>query len=208
MPVTIQNPKIPLHRPKGKPRSFDRAAALERALEVFWKKGFAPASIAELCAAMGINPPSLYAAFGNKAQLFMEAADYYERVYWDTTWDALEQKADVRQSIATFFAEAASILTRPDAPCGCVVVLGAINVPAEHDDVAEALRDMREQGRDLFVRRLQRGVADGQLAADSDPEALATALNTLLQGMSIEASGGAALTRLNQVAACAVNLLR
>ena len=87
------------HRAKGRPRSFDRAAALEKALRVFWTKGFAPATVAELCAAMGINPPSLYAAFGNKAQLFMEAVGHYERVFWDATWDKMGDVPDVRAAI-------------------------------------------------------------------------------------------------------------
>ena len=71
---------VPPHRSKGRPRTFDRAAALNRALNVFWRRGYEPASISELCAAMEINPPSLYAAFGNKAQLFMEAVQHYEDV--------------------------------------------------------------------------------------------------------------------------------
>lgn len=74
---TATDHAIQPHRAKGRPRTFDRAAALENALGVFWAKGFAPATIAELCQARGINPPSLYAAFGNKAQLFVEAVEHY-----------------------------------------------------------------------------------------------------------------------------------
>lgn len=189
------------HRAKGRPRSFDRAKALEAALGVFWKKGFAPATIAELCAAMGINPPSLYAAFGNKAQLFMEAVDHYERLYWDDTWDRIDAEPDVHAAIGDFFTSAARILTTPDAPCGCVVVMGAINVPAEFQSVADALRQLREEGRRLFLERLERGLSDGQLPPGTDVDTLATTLNTLLQGMSIEASDGASRARLDQVAA-------
>ncbi|MCZ4107042.1 TetR/AcrR family transcriptional regulator [Brevundimonas diminuta] len=195
------------HRAKGRPRTFDRAAALEKALGVFWAKGFAPATIAELCAAMGINPPSLYAAFGNKAQLFLEAVDHYERVFWDATWDAMDREPDVHAAIGDFFAAAAGILTTPDAPCGCVVVLGAINVPAESQGVAEALRKLREEGRGLFLERLTRGLTDGQLPRGTDIEGIATTLNTLLQGMSIEASDGAPRSRLDQVAVGARALL-
>ena len=204
-PVT-EKPIAP-HRAKGRPRTFDRAAALEKALGVFWSKGFAPATIAELCAAMGINPPSLYAAFGNKAQLFMEAVDHYERVFWDATWDRMGSEPDVRIAIGDFFESAASILTTPDAPCGCVVVLGAINVPTEFRAVADALRDLREEGRRLFLDRLAQGRANGQLPANTDVEGIATTLNTLLQGMSIEASDGASRARLDQIAVGAKTLL-
>lgn len=199
----IDGPIAP-SRAKGRPRNFDRAQALERALEIFWKKGFAPASIAELCAAMSINPPSLYAAFGNKAQLFMEAVEHYERVFWDETWDAMDREPDVRLAITKFFKDAAVILTKPDAPCGCVVVLGAINVPAEFQYVADALKALREEGRRLFLERLRRGVAEGQLPAETSVEAMANTLHTLLQGMSIEASDGASHAQLDQVAECAI----
>ncbi|HBH67483.1 MAG TPA: TetR/AcrR family transcriptional regulator, partial [Erwinia persicina] len=100
-------------KPRGRPRSFDRDKALIRALDIFWRKGFEPASVAELCAAMEINPPSLYAAFGNKARLFLEAVNYYERVYWQATWERLEDAADVTVSIDRFFSEAADILLSP-----------------------------------------------------------------------------------------------
>lgn len=195
------------HRPKGRPRSFDREAALEKALGVFWVRGFAPTTIAELCAAMGINPPSLYAAFGNKAQLFMEAVSHYERVYWDATWDRMRDDPDVHAAIGDFFKAAVNILTTPDAPCGCVVALAAINVPAEAKDISDALRSLREEGRGLFVERLRQGVTDGQLPPDTNADAIGTTLNTLLQGMSIEASDGASPARLDQVAAVARTLL-
>lgn len=207
MPASDPAPKISPHRAKGRPRSFDREAALEQALKVFWEKGFAPASIAELCTAMGINPPSLYAAFGNKAQLFLEAVGHYERVFWDETWDAMDGEPDVHRAITTFFAEATAILTKPEAPCGCIVVLGAINVPAEARDVADALKALRDEGRRLFLKRLRRGVVDGQLSADINVKAIANTLNTLLQGMSIEASDGASRAQLDQVAECATALL-
>ena len=202
----LTNPIEP-HRAKGRPRTFDRNVALQKALGVFWTKGFAPATIAELCAAMGINPPSLYAAFGNKAQLFMEAVEHYERLFWDATWDRMSEEPDVHAAIGDFFAAASDILTTPDAPCGCVVVLGAINVPAEFKNIADALRLLREEGRRLFQERLAQGVSDGQLPAGSDVDGIATTLNTLLQGMSIEAADGASRARLDQVAAGARSLL-
>ena len=117
------------------------------------------------------------------------------------------EEPDVHAAIGDFFAAAAGILTTPDAPCGCVVVLGAINVSAEARGIADALRKLREEGRRLFLERLTRGMADGQLPAGTDVDGIATTLNTLLQGMSIEASDGASRARLDQVAAGARSLL-
>jgi len=190
----------------GRPRKFDRAAALERALEVFWRKGFASASVAELCAAMGINPPSLYGAFGNKARLFLEAVDHYEKTYWDGAWETMNRDPDVTRAIVTFFSSAAAILATPQAPCGCMVALGVINVPPEETEVADALKALREEGRTLFAKRLQQGVSDGQLAADFDVETVGMTLNTLLQGMSLKAADGVSHASLLGVAA-SVNVL-
>jgi len=195
-------------KPKGRPRSFDRDKALLRALDLFWRKGFEPASVAELCAVMEINPPSLYSAFGNKARLFLEAVSYYEQVYWQATWARLEDAPDIVQAIDSFFSEAADILLSPSAPCGCMVVLAAINVSAESADVVRAVSQLRQEGKDLFGRRLARAVQDKQLPAQTNTAALATVLNTLLEGMSIEAKDGATPEGLKLIGQHAVRLLQ
>lgn len=195
-------------KPKGRPRSFDRDKALLRALDLFWRKGFEPASVAELCAVMEINPPSLYSAFGNKARLFLEAVSYYERVYWQATWARLEDAPDIVQAIDSFFSEAADILLSPSAPCGCMVVLAAINVSAESSDVVSAVSQLRQEGKDLFGKRLARAVQDKQLPAQTNTAALATVLNTLLEGMSIEAKDGATPESLKLIGQHAVRLLQ
>lgn len=195
-------------KPKGRPRSFDRDKALLRALDLFWRKGFEPASVAELCAVMEINPPSLYSAFGNKAMLFLEAVSYYERVYWQATWARLEDAPDIVQAIDSFFSEAADILLSPSAPCGCMVVLAAINVSAESSDVVSAVSQLRQEGKDLFGKRLARAVQDRQLPAQTNTAVLATVLNTLLEGMSIEAKDGATPESLKLIGQHAVRLLQ
>ena len=199
-------PSLP-EKPKGRPRSFDRDKALLKALDLFWRKGFEPASVAELCAAMDINPPSLYSAFGNKAKLFLEAVNYYETKYWKTTWLRLEERGDIGEAIDSFFSEAADILLSPSAPCGCMVVLAAINVSAESTDVVRAVSVQRQEGKDLFEKRLSRAVQEKQLPADTNTVALATVLNTLLEGMSIEAKDGATLGSLKLIAEHATRLL-
>ncbi|MCX2946136.1 TetR/AcrR family transcriptional regulator [Rahnella perminowiae] len=205
----MKNRDLPeaVEKPKGRPRSFDRDKALLKALDLFWRKGFEPASVAELCAAMEINPPSLYAAFGNKAKLFLEAVNYYERVYWKATWERLEQTPDITQAIDRFFSEAAEILLSPSAPCGCMVVLAAINVSADSTDVIRAVSVLRQEGKDLFEKRLGRAVRENQLPAGTNTAALATVLNTLLEGMSIEAKDGATPESLKLTGQHAIRLL-
>lgn len=205
----MKNRDLPetVEKPKGRPRSFDRDKALLKALDLFWRKGFEPASVAELCAAMEINPPSLYAAFGNKAKLFLEAVNYYERVYWKATWERLEQTPDITQAIDRFFSEAAEILLSPSAPCGCMVVLAAINVSPDSTDVIRAVSVLRQEGKDLFEKRLGRAVRENQLPAGTNTAALATVLNTLLEGMSIEAKDGATPESLKLIGQHAIRLL-
>jgi AcrR family transcriptional regulator len=174
---------------------------------VFWRRGYEPASIAELCAAMEINPPSLYAAFGNKAQLFMQAVQHYEDVYWDAAWSRMMEVADIHEAIAGFFKNAGRILTSQDAPCGCLVILAATNVSAEAQDVNDALRALRKEGRDWFLARLRRAVDDRQLPPKTDVEALASALNTMLEGMSLQARDGASRNELDRVAGIAMAML-
>ncbi|MDI6028780.1 TetR/AcrR family transcriptional regulator [Corticibacterium sp. UT-5YL-CI-8] len=200
-------PIIPPHKSKGRPRTFDRDAALISALGVFWRRGYEPASISELCAAMEINPPSLYAAFGNKAQLFMEAVNHYETTYWDATWERMAEVPDVHEALRGFFHEAAQILTSQDAPCGCLVILAATNVSAEAEEVNASLKAFRDEGREWLTRRVRRGISEGQIAGDTDPAGLGLTLNTLLEGMSLAARDGATREELETIAASVQRLL-
>ena len=194
-------------RGKGRPRNFDREKALTQALDVFWRRGYEPASIAELCHAMEINPPSLYSAFGNKASLFLEAVDFYERTYWETPAKNLEADPDVYRAIDTFFREAARILLSPDSPCGCMVVLAAINVSEDAVEVINSIKELRLATKAMFASRIRRGIDDGQLAADTDVAALAGALNTMLEGLSIQARDGMSRDDLERIAGHTVRLL-
>lgn len=197
----------PPTRNKGRPRGFDRDQALTQALDVFWRRGYELASVAELCTAMGINPPSLYAAFGNKAKLFLEAVDFYEHQYWHSTWQALEAERDVHSAIANFFDASARILLSPQAPCGCLVATAAVSVSEDSIEVRGAIEALRQEGKELFVKRLKRAISDGQLPARTEVKSLAGALNTMLEGMSIQARDGLTVTQMRRLAAHAVRLL-
>lgn len=195
-------------RAKGRPRCFEREHALVQALQVFWKRGYEPASIAELCKAMQIKPPSLYATFGNKAKLFLEAVQYYEKTYWDAPARAFMAEPDLRSGIDTFFRKSARILVSPDSPCGCMVVLAAINISEEAEEVIAAIRELRQETKQMFANRLKKAVQDGQLAADTDIPALAGALNTMLEGLSIQARDGLSPSELERIAAHAVRMVQ
>lgn len=194
-------------RSKGRPRSFDREEALRRAMGVFWRRGYESASIAELCAAMEINPPSLYAAFGNKAQLFIEAARHYKTVYWDPARARLAAHPDVHAGMAGFFREAAGILTSQDVPSGCLIILAATNVSAEDEAVNEALRSLRKDSFDCFLTRIERAIGEGQLPPDTDAGVLAATLDAVVEGMSLRARDGAPRDELERVGAMALRMV-
>ncbi len=196
-----------VHRGKGRPRSFDRDKALLRALDVFWRRGYEPASIAELCQAMEINPPSLYSAFGNKASLFMEAVNFYEKTYWDAPSKKLMAEPDIHRGIDEFFREAAHILLSPDSPCGCMVVLAAINISDNAEDVVKFIRELRFITKDMFAERIRKAINDGQLPSNTDSVSLAGAFNTFLEGLSIQARDGLSRIELEQTSSHAVRLL-
>lgn len=155
---------------------------------------------------MGINPPSLYAAFGNKAKLFMEAVDHYEATYWDAAWDRMAETADVRQAFNDFFHASADILTSQDAPCGCLVILATTNISTEGAEVDAAMRALRAEGRDWFTDRIRLGVSEGQLPADTDAEALGLTMSTVLEGMSLAARDGTSQGDLKRIATMAMRL--
>lgn len=194
-------------RGKGRPRLFDREQALVRALEVFWTRGYAPATVAELCLAMGINPPSLYAAFGNKDALFLEALRHYEETYWSAPWRALDDEPDLRRGLERFLREAAAILSSREVPCGCLVVQTSDSVTTDSAEVREALRVLREASRTAFLARFARARESGELPADADIATLASAFAAVLQGMSAQARDGASREDLERLARVSLAML-
>lgn len=192
---------------KGRPCGFDRGMALETALRIFWERGYAPASVADLCGAMGINPPSLYAAFGSKALLFMEAARHYEETYWAEPAKRFMAEKDVYKAVSDFFLESAHILLSPNTPCGSMFVLAAINIGEDEKEIADFLRQYRMRTKTMFTARLKQAIKDGQIPADTDVPSLAGALNAMLEGMSLQAREDIFLSELKAMAAYALHML-
>ncbi|MBQ7618032.1 MAG: TetR/AcrR family transcriptional regulator, partial [Desulfovibrio sp.] len=153
---------------KGRPRSFDHDQALQKALRLFWEKGYETTSVAELCLAMGINPPSLYSCFGSKSALFIEAVLYYERTYWQAPSERFIKNPDIYDAVSNFFAEAASILCSKETPCGCMVVLAAVNVGKDARDVVQTVQKLRRQTCEMFRLRLEEAVKSCELPINTD----------------------------------------
>lgn len=194
-------------RGKGRPKAFDRKEALCAALKLFWEKGYEPTSVAELCQAMNINPPSLYCCFGNKASLFLEAVRHYEECYWKTPSERFMQEPDLYKAVDDFFEEAARILLSPKTPCGCMVVLAAVNISPDETGIINEIRKLRLETMRMFSKRLARAIQDNQIPADTDVPTVASSLNTYLEGLSLQARNGIFLSQLLSMAANASCLL-
>lgn len=194
-------------RGKGRPKAFDREKALCAALRLFWEKGYEPTSVAELCQAMDINPPSLYCCFGNKAGLFREAVRYYEEKYWDEPGRRFMEEPDIYKAVEGYFMDAARILLCPHTPCGCMVVLATVNISPEEKEIIELIHSLRMDTKKMFSDRLSQAIRDGQIPADCDVPALAGSLNSFLEGLSLQARDGIFLSELLNMAAYAVRLL-
>ncbi len=176
---------------RGRPLSFDRDAALEQAMHVFWERGYEAASIADLTSAMGITPPSLYTAFGDKEQLFLEAIERYALGYGSAGARALVEEPTARGAVERWLSESANELTQPCHPKGCMVVMAATNCSAAAERVQDALLLRRTEAIANLGRRIQGGIDGAELPADTDAKDLANFYATIYQGMSMQAKDGA-----------------
>jgi AcrR family transcriptional regulator len=179
----------------GRPLSFDRDAALGSAMHLFWRHGYEATSIADLTRAMGITPPSLYAAFGDKRRLFLEAVQRYLGGL-----DAIEQRiaeAPTAHDAARDLLVAAALGdTRDDAPPGCLLASSLISSSTEADAVRESLAAIRRSIEAALRARIERDIREGILPSGSDAEILAGHVFAVIQGMSTLAKDGASRTKL------------
>lgn len=185
---------------RGRPRTFDRTAALETATRLFWTRGYDAVSIADLTSALSISTPSLYAAFGDKRALFFEAVHHFEDAYGIS----FESEQPARAAVHQLLRDAAAAYTDPDLPPGCLVISSAVNTTTESADIATALAKRRNGLRLAITRRLHRAVREGELAADTDVTGLAGFFTATIQGMSQRARDGASRRELRAVADTAI----
>lgn len=191
----------------GRTRAFDRDAALRTALNVFWRHGYEQTTMAQLSAAMGIASPSIYCAYGNKAALFLEALTYYQQTYWDPLYARYLAATDIYTATEEFFSEAAHILLAPNAPCGCLIVMGFLNLPEDEPQLLRAVSQRREQTRAMFRTKLKEAANSGQIPAVSDIPAISGALHNFFEGLSIQARGDICLSELLAIALKGIQLL-
>jgi len=178
-----------LKRPRGRPSNFDHEEALEKALQVFWAHGYEGASMAELTEALGINKPSIYAAFGNKEELFHKALGKYLSGPLSYISEAMNQPT-ARETVETFLTKSAELLTNPNNPRGCMIVQGALTCGQGSSTIQQELIAYRSDLETSFTKRFELAKAQGDLPLEVNTKQLAKYIATIHQGMSVQATSG------------------
>ncbi|KER05051.1 TetR/AcrR family transcriptional regulator [Photorhabdus temperata] len=175
---------------RGRPLSFDRDIALKRAMEVFWSKGYEGTQLVDLTTAMGINPPSFYAAFGSKKDAFYAAVDLYIETIGCKSMQALNEAKTARSGLRAMLESTINIASSNQSG-GCLLVLGVVNNLTENKEVWTYLRDERIKTLEMIRTRIEQGVADGDLPHNTDVNVLASYFLGLTQTISFQARDGA-----------------
>lgn len=194
MPSPTSKPSTAGGRRRGRQPTFDRDEALAVAMELFWRHGYDGVAISDLTSAIGIAAPSLYHAFGSKAELYREALRrYLAQGVGDEEFAAA---ATAREAVELRLRLGLQWVTQPNRPAGCMVSCGLLTTAAAHAELAADLRQARARLRQSLQSRIQRDVDAGTLQADA--EALAGFYASVLAGMSVQAIDGATREQLSQ----------
>ncbi len=199
----MESPEPLPRRKTGRPLSFDRGVALERAMHAFWRHGYETTSVADLTAAMGVSVPSLYAAFGDKRRLFLEAMRLYVG-----DLEAMARRIDTaptaRAAARDMLADAATAYTGEGTPKGCLLASATASGSAASIDVQQAVAEIRRLVESRLRARIERDTATGTLPAGTDAAALSGLVMAVTQGLSVLARDGAPRASLLAIADAAL----
>ncbi len=192
-----------VRRRGGRRLSFDRGAALRQAMLLFWRHGYEGTSLSALTAALGVTPPSIYTAFGDKKRLFLEAVGLYLSGS-PSAEQIIDEAVTARAAARELLTRAASGFTGADTPPGCLLASSAISGSAESADIQAALAAIRRGIEHHLRQRITRDIAAGELPSGADAAALAGLVMSVIQGMSTLARDGASRTHILAVAEAAM----
>jgi len=194
----------PLEPTRGRPRAFDPHEALDSAMRVFWEKGYLGASLSDLTGAMGINRPSLYAAFGNKEELYRKVLDRYVQSSAAGLAESISQPT-ARDVAEHFLQRVIRLLTSRDSPGTCLVVHGMLSCGGRGEPLSDEFQNCRSAAHAELCARFKRARAEGDLPESADPSALAHYLQAITFGLSVMSFSGATKRELQQVVRTAVD---
>ena len=195
----MKKPNAPLLRKTGRPLSFDRETALHAAMLLFWKHGYESTSLSDLTVAMGVTPPSIYAAFGDKKGLFREAVSLYLSGPV-TAASIIADAATAEAAAATLLRGSAIAFTGRDTPAGCLLATSTISCSVAAADVQKELAAIRRTIEALLKNKILVAIETGEIVRKIDADALAGHVMAVIQGMSTLARDGAKRKKLMQIA--------
>jgi AcrR family transcriptional regulator len=194
----------PTKRPAGRPRAFDREQALAIALDLFWRHGYDGTSIPQLTTAMGISPPSLYAAFGSKDALYREAIKLYLSRYNGFMNFFFEEEITARDAVEQALLAAAKQFSAPGHAPGCMISNAELQAAPENESLAAEITKFRQAAQNILYTRLEAARKSGELPMNTDTASLAAFYAMVSQGMSVQARDGASAAMLKRLAKLAM----
>ena len=187
-------------RSRGRPAVFDRAVALNKAMKLFWERGYEGTSFDELIAVMGISASSFYNSFGSKEALYCEATQAY--LEWGGQWfNAIlhDPSIDTRTAFARLFEATAEEFTRGDHPLGCMISLAGTHCSPGMKSIRDMMAEHRAFSEGAMAERMRKGVANGDLAEDTDCDMLAAYYSAVARGLAVQARDGAPREKLAEI---------
>ncbi|MEV5510752.1 TetR/AcrR family transcriptional regulator [Streptomyces orinoci] len=180
----------------GRPREFDLEEGLDRALRVFWRHGYEGTALSDLTKAMGINRPSLYAAYGNKESLFRKCLDRYGQGPASHVGEAMTQPT-ARATAEYLLRGVIRVTTREEGP-GCLLIQGALATSAQAGPVRQEVIARRQAGEAALRDRFQRALVEGELPPGTDAADLARYISLVSYGIAVQAADGASAGELGR----------
>ena len=187
-------------RGRGRPAVFDRGAALNAAMRLFWERGYEGTSFDDLTAAMGISASSFYNSFGSKEELYCEATRTYRE--WAGQWFFAilnDPSIDTKTAFARLFEATAEEFTRGDHPLGCMISLAGTHCSPGMKNIRDMMAEHRAFSESAMAERIRKGVVRGDLAEDTDCDMLAAYYSAMARGLAVQARDGASRQKLSEI---------
>ncbi|AGB70443.1 MULTISPECIES: TetR/AcrR family transcriptional regulator [Rhizobium] len=193
---------------QGRPRAFDAKAVIGRAREVFWDRGFSAASLDNLSVATKLNRPSLYGAFGDKEDLYLDTLEGYREDSLDILFEALNPALPLRENLACVYAEALKIYLHGEtAARGCFLIGTATAEAIQHDRVREVLRRSLNEFDDAIKERVELAIERGELPAETNAATLAKLASAVMHSLAVRARAGDTRETLEAIARSGVDFI-
>jgi AcrR family transcriptional regulator len=196
-----------MKRTRGRPRLYDEDVALQAAGQVFWTKGFSAASLDDLSAAMGMNRPSIYRAFGDKEAIYRKALMQFCRGMEDAFERTMLGEDDIRKALTSFYREALVTYTSGEQPKGCMVMSTAVAAAACHPEIRDDLLNVIQGLDQKIAMRLEQAREAGQLRSSFDVVGRAAVAQSLLHSLSLRARAGETPSRLKKLISSGVETI-